>query len=58
MSMNEYVKFITQAFVQHYNQPKEKRKQLKIQRKEYKQPFLTNWFGLIPYAFLSIFKRK
>lgn len=56
--MNEYVKFITQAFVQHYNQPKEKRKQLKIQRKEYKQPFLTNWFGLIPYAFLSIFKRK
>ncbi|WP_343803393.1 YqzE family protein [Bacillus carboniphilus] len=58
MSMNDYVKFITQTFVQHYDQPKEKRKEKRIQKKEQKAPFLVNWFGLVPFAVLSIFKRK
>ena len=58
MSMNDYVKFITQTVVQHYEQPKDQRKHKKQQKKENKQPFLMRWFGLLPFAFYSIFKKK
>jgi hypothetical protein len=58
LSTNDYIKYITQTFVQHYSIPKSERKQKRIQKKEEKPPFLLNWFGLLPYAFLMLFKRK
>ncbi|MGE6258998.1 YqzE family protein [Heyndrickxia sporothermodurans] len=58
MSTNDYIKFITQTFVKHFDTPKLDRKQIRIQRKEEKAPFLLRWFGLLPYSVLMIFKRK
>ncbi|MGE8204496.1 YqzE family protein [Heyndrickxia sp. NPDC080065] len=58
MSTNDYVKFITQTFVKHFDIPKSARKQIRIQKKEGKDPFLYRWFGVLPYSILMVFKRK
>jgi hypothetical protein len=58
MKTNDYVKYITQTFVKYIDQPKDVRKKKKYVRKETKEPFLYHWFGVIPYALISFFKRK
>ncbi|MCM2607145.1 YqzE family protein [Rossellomorea marisflavi] len=49
MSVNDYVKFLTQTVVQHYNKSPQERKTIRKQRKTRKEPFLSV-FGKIPYA--------
>ncbi|MBS4173448.1 YqzE family protein [Bacillus sp. FJAT-49736] len=58
MSTNDYIKYITQTFVKHFDMPKTTRKEIRMQRKMEKSPFLNRWFGMIPMAIWMIFKRK
>jgi len=58
MSTNDYIKYITQTFVKHFDTPKTARKEIRMQRKLEKSPFLNRWFGVIPFAILMIFKKK
>lgn len=58
MKTNDYVKYITQTFVKYIDQPKDVRKKHKIDRKVTKEPFLYHWFGVVPYALYTMFKRK
>ncbi|MCA1054804.1 YqzE family protein [Rossellomorea aquimaris] len=58
MSVNDYVKFITQTFVQHYEKPSNERKSLKHKRKSERPPFMLRWFGILPYAFMVLFKKN
>ena len=57
LTVNDYVKFITQTFVQHYDKSPHERKTMKKQRKNEKPPFLFRWFGIIPYALMFFFKK-
>ncbi|RLQ98250.1 YqzE family protein [Falsibacillus albus] len=58
MSTNDYVKYITQTFVKHFDQPKSERRELRSKRKDERPPLLYHWFGVIPYAFMMIFKKR
>jgi hypothetical protein len=52
MKTNDYVKYITQTFVQYIDQPKEERKKMKQEKKDQKASFLFRWFGIFPYILL------
>ncbi|MBS4199652.1 YqzE family protein [Bacillus sp. FJAT-49732] len=58
MSTNDYVKYITEAFIKHFEMPKDERKQLKLNRKMARPPVLTNWFGLLPISISMLMKRR
>lgn len=59
MKTNDYVKYITQTFVQYIDQPKEERKKMRQERKETKASFWYRWFGILPYVvYTEIQKRK
>ncbi len=58
MNTNEYVKFLTQQFVQYYDQPKEQRKKHRLERKENRTDFISEWFGVIPFAIMMLFIKK
>ncbi|GIN38353.1 YqzE family protein [Heyndrickxia oleronia] len=58
MSTNDYVKYITQTFVKHFDTPKSDRIQSRLERKKQKNPFLYRWFGVLPYSIIMLFKRK
>ncbi|MFC0561649.1 YqzE family protein [Halalkalibacter alkalisediminis] len=57
MSLNDYVKFLTQQAVIRMDQPKEERRTKKLARKVGKQPFTTQAFGMIPLG-ISLFWKK
>lgn len=50
MKSNDYVKFLTQTFVEHINTPKEERLKRKIEKKQMKEPFTYKYFGIMPFA--------
>lgn len=59
MKTNDYVKYITQTFVQYIDQPKEERKKMRLERKEARASFWYRWFGILPYIVYSeVQKRK
>ncbi|MEK4824986.1 YqzE family protein [Niallia sp. FSL W8-0951] len=58
MNTNDYVKYLTQTFVQYMDQPKEERKKLRAERKGLKEPFMLRWFGILPYLILFSIKRR
>ncbi|TRZ37603.1 YqzE family protein [Niallia circulans] len=58
MKTNDYVKYLTQTFVQYMDQPKEERKKIKQERRINKEPFMLRWFGILPYVFAYFFKKK
>jgi hypothetical protein len=57
MSLNDYVKYLTQQAVIRMDQPKEERLTKKLERKADRQPFSTQAFGMIPLG-ISLFWRK
>ncbi|WP_217586694.1 YqzE family protein [Lentibacillus saliphilus] len=57
MSINEYVKFMTQTITSYMNQPREERKEQKKQKKTTSSAVSNRWFGILPFAF-KLFKRK
>ncbi|WP_083802895.1 YqzE family protein [Bacillus sp. SG-1] len=58
MSINDYVKFMTQTVVKHFEKSPLERKNIKELRKNERPTFLFRWFGVIPYALMLIFKKK
>ncbi|MGF2617054.1 YqzE family protein [Rossellomorea vietnamensis] len=58
MSINDYVKYVTQTAVRHFEKTPQERKTIKQLRKTEKQSFLFRWFGVIPYALMFFFKKK
>lgn len=57
MKTNDYVKYMTQQFVQYMDQPKEERKTKKF-KKEERAPFANRWFGMIPLSFMLWYRKK
>lgn len=57
MKTNDYVKYLTQQFVQHYNVPKAERKENRQLRKEEKYSPVSTWFGILPMAIAMFFKK-
>jgi len=53
MKSNDYIKYITQTVVQYIDQPKDERKKQRLEKKQMKEPFLTKWFGVVPFALYS-----
>ncbi|WP_230200083.1 YqzE family protein [Bacillus niameyensis] len=58
LSFNDYVKFMTESFVKHFELPKSERIQLKQERKEAKPPMIYQWFGLLPFSIRMLFKKN
>jgi hypothetical protein len=58
MSINDYVKFMTQTAVKHFEKTPQERKSMKQTRKNERPTFLFRWFGVIPYALMILFKKK
>ena len=58
MSTNDYVKYLTETFIKHFELPKEERKQLKLDKKSAREPALTHWFGLLPLSISMLLKRR
>ncbi len=56
---NDYVKFMTQQVVSYMDLPKDERKQRKMEQKAQRHsPTIGNrWFGVLPVAIKSMFKR-
>lgn len=52
MSINDYVKFVTEQLVMKMEQPREKRKEEKVE----KPPFSYRAFGVIPLAVSMLFQ--
>lgn len=50
MKSNDYVKFLTQTFVEHINTPKEERMKKKIEKKQMKEPLTYKYFGIMPFV--------
>jgi|GEM_PF-501534 len=48
MKSNDYVKFLTQTVLEHFETPKEERKRLKQERRELKEPVTYRYFGTMP----------
>jgi len=58
MKTNDYVKYLTVEWLQYMNQPKEVRKEQRHIQKEDRQPFMSHWFGVIPFAISMLFKKN
>ncbi|UOY93988.1 YqzE family protein [Ectobacillus sp. JY-23] len=57
MSMNDYIKFMTQQFVSYMDSPKEERKEKRQQKKTQKEPFLNRWFGVLPLGVTLLYRK-
>lgn len=58
MKTNDYIKFLTQQFVRYMDVPKDQRKLKRENKKQLKEPFVSSWFGVVPFALMMLFKRK
>lgn len=58
MKTNDFIKYLTQEFVNYTNQPREVRKQHRDEQHGSPKNYSTKWFGLIPFAFMMSIKRK
>ncbi|WP_407268371.1 YqzE family protein [Radiobacillus sp. PE A8.2] len=61
MSGNDYVKYMTQEVVKYMDTPQEERKKKRRERKQERRadtPLSNRWFGLLPFAFKLLIKKK
>ncbi|MRX72610.1 YqzE family protein [Bacillus lacus] len=58
MSANDYVKYITQQVVRYLDTPKEERSVKKARKKNEEPPLLNKWFGVLPFAFSLLLKKR
>ncbi len=49
---DEYVKFVTERFVNYMETPREERKQIRTSAKARREPWLTRWFGYGPMSIM------
>ncbi|MEE6450417.1 YqzE family protein [Gottfriedia acidiceleris] len=57
MKTNDYVKYMTEQFINYIDQPKEKRDSIKQEKEELKTPFSTNMFGMLPLSLALLMKK-
>jgi hypothetical protein len=50
MKRDEYVQYVTEKIVSYYDQPKEERKNRKVQAKQMRAPWMVRWFGMMPFS--------
>ncbi len=58
MSVNDYLKYMTETFLTHFEQPKADRIKLKLERREAKLPVHFQLFGLLPVSLKMFFRRS
>ncbi|MCK0472586.1 YqzE family protein [Halalkalibacter sp. APA_J-10(15)] len=58
MSINDYVKYLTEQVVTKMDQPSEVRKSVKEERKMNRPPLSFHLFGMIPMAFSLLVRNK
>ncbi|WP_226035035.1 YqzE family protein [Aquibacillus saliphilus] len=59
MSGNDYVKFMTQEIVKYMDTPQDERKKRKNKQRMSKENNISGrWFGLLPFAFKLLVKKK
>jgi hypothetical protein len=54
---NDYVKYLTQTVVKYIDQPKDKRKKARDEKKQAQATLLYRWFGIIPYILMANMKK-
>ncbi|PAD39495.1 YqzE family protein [Terribacillus sp. 7520-G] len=54
MSSNDYFRFVTQELVKKMDAPKQKKKP----KDKEKHQLHGKWFGVLPFAFKLLFRRK
>ena len=57
LKTNDYVKYMTEQFMNYIDQPKEVREQHKHEKEESKEYLPSRMFGLLPLS-LALYKRK
>ncbi|MUV39653.1 uncharacterized protein JNUCC1_03537 [Lentibacillus sp. JNUCC-1] len=57
MSINDYVKFLTETLTSYIDQPKEDRKQHKKDKAEPRSALSDRWFGVLPFA-MKLFRKR
>ncbi|MDR6224904.1 YqzE family protein [Desmospora profundinema] len=50
MSSQDYIKFLVQEMVRYMDTPKQKRKEVRQQRKEQRPGWMAHWFGMVPFG--------
>ena len=50
MKTNDYVRYLTKTVVEHFDTPKDERKQRKAAKKQSREPFIDRWFGIVPLS--------
>lgn len=59
MSGNDYVKFMTQEIVKYMDTPQAERKKMRQEQRSNKEVSVSNhWFGILPFAFKLLIKKK
>lgn len=58
MSFQDYVKYMTEQFLEYIETPENEREKQRRMKKAQKQPRMYRWFGLIPYSLRMIFFNK
>lgn len=57
MKTNDYVKYMTEQFMNYIDQPKELRDQYKHEKEESKEIFSTKMFGMLPLS-IALYMKK
>lgn len=47
---DELAQYIVERVVTYFETPQEERKRLKKDKREHKEPWLSLWFGMLPFA--------
>ncbi|MBM7660866.1 hypothetical protein JOC85_001638 [Bacillus mesophilus] len=58
MTLNDFIKYLTQQFVTYLDKPKQQRIQTKQDRKSTQPPLLSRWFGIVPLGFMLYMKKE
>ncbi|PGS48925.1 YqzE family protein [Bacillus sp. AFS041924] len=57
MKTNDYVKYMTEQFINYIDRPKEKRDSIKQEKEELKAPLSTSMFGMLPLS-IALYMKK
>ena len=57
LKTNDYVKYMTQQFMNYIDQPKEKRDMIKLEKEETKESLSKNMFGMLPLS-IALYMKK
>lgn len=58
MPSNDFVRFLTEQFVSHFDRPKKERRENRKQRKKERPSFGNRWFGMVPAAMSFFVKNR